>query len=220
MADQIPPISGAPADMAWFKWAQNAIAEGLRERARSAMDTSATDKGLAASIDALARQIRDLQGRVSYSDSELMGLGTSWSSTQADDLPWGPPLTFTLAEPRRVSVEYILAATAAVNASTATSTANASIAVTISLNGVAQNAASVAGSIGAGVGGGAGYAASRGDTRSGTISARAIFDLPAGTHTVRGNIWYRTIGITGSGAGLVSAVSSQIFVDVLQPIGT
>lgn len=215
MADQIPPISGAPADAEWFRWAQRGIVDGGRNLDRMALDLGAANKGIAASLASLSEQVSDLQGRVGYSED---GTGTSqaWTSNQPSNAPWGPTLTFTLTTPRVVSIEFAVQAIAQGRAE------NASTAVFVGLRGmVFVNGEPTPGSRGE-IGTIVQIQPSptiRTAYARGTAVSRSLVSLEAGTHVVQGGFAYRSAEPVGTGSATITASDPVIFVDVLQPGG-
>lgn len=176
---------------------------------------SGQNRNTASSLAVIAQQIEDIQttqadlsGRVSYSTSSSES--QSWTSTQPNNQPWGPTLSFTLNEARVVSLQFTLAGTVVVTTSSGTATSGyAHLRPMLFLNG---------GSVGptqpwlhADL-----YGA--GTSLTAPVEARALVDLPAGDHTLQGGFARRQL-ITNQGVplfGIVGADNPGLIVDVLQ----
>lgn len=166
-----------------------------------------------------ARAVRDLVGRVSYSEFS-QNTWNSWISTQPTNAPWGNALVFTLTEDRRVSIEYALGAYARAATYGAGSTSQTSLGAGLSVNGVPLLGNTyLEGFVGAYATQPSGVTFAQANYSSATLRARAVIDLPAGEHSVRGLLTSRSVSITGAGDGFVGAQDSQLFVDVLQTLG-
>lgn len=185
----------------------------------------ATDKGQAATIQALSRQLSDiasaqsnLLGRVSYAQ---FGTASYSRTTQGTDnnVQLGPVVTFELTEPRAVSI------TATANGliearSSNTSNANARVFGGVLLNGgVIGDSSSTRPRLQAGITNGTGSAISiRSD---GTLSARALVNLNAGVHNASFIITEAFVQLIDFGGGpTISLTVNQpsVIVDVLQPV--
>lgn len=180
---------------------------------RLGQSLSGQNRNSASSIQTLADQVKDLVGRVSYNTSSADS--QTWT-TPSGPYTWGPGLSFTLTEPRVVSLEFSVSGMVYTLASNATSSAVAHLKGAIFLNGSMIPGAQ--GEMGTNVG--VLPNTGRASTYSGTLTARSLVSLTAGTYTVQGGFSTRNAELNGSppsGSVTVSATSPFIFVDVLQP---
>lgn len=160
----------------------------------------------ASSIQVLADQVRDLVGRESYSalDPELIfRLPNTLSAT-----PWGPSLSFTLAQPRVVSLMFTVGTSYQAAGSASLSYTRGALFI--------DNARYVRASrTESGVSGNA-TVLSGGDS---TLICRAVVPLPAGRHTVQGGYMdTQVIGTSGPSFSYMDLRGPSVFADVLQPV--
>lgn len=168
------------------------------------------NRNTASSLASLGDQIRDLTGRVSYSNTSTDS--QSWTTTQANNQPWGPSLSFTLTESRTVSLTFVVAGTARIAALGGVASGYSSLVPTLFLDG------SIIGPVQPGLNvvlpGTSGASAELGAP----IQGRVLATLPSGTHIFQGGFQFRQIVVTsGSGTGIISAANPQLYVEVLQP---
>lgn len=100
MADKIPNFTLTPQDAEWGRWVTSGITSSNRERARSEMELTAANKGLAASVRALAGQVQELsdmntalQAQVDFLTNQTVFdvKATSFSNTSSTMLwPYDP----------------------------------------------------------------------------------------------------------------------------------
>lgn len=160
---------------------------------------------IAQQIQALGDQVRDLVGRASYSalDPDLtFRLPNTLSAT-----PWGPSLSFTLAQPRVVSLMFTVGTSyqAAGSASLAY-TRGALFIDNVRYVGVSRTESGVSGNA---------TVLSGGDS---TLICRAVVSLPAGGHTVQGGYMdTQVIGTSGPSFSYMDLRGPSVFADVLQP---
>lgn len=168
------------------------------------------NRNTASSLASLGDQIRDLTGRVSYSNTSTDS--QSWATTQTNNQAWGPSLSFTLTESRTVSLTFVVAGTARIAALGGVASGYSSLVPALFLDG------SIIGPVQPGLNvvlpGASGASAELGAP----IQGRVLATLPAGTHTFQGGFQFRQVVITsGSGTGIISAANPQLYVEVLQP---
>lgn len=189
----------------------------LQGQNRNSAATSAT---IGEQLGTLFNQIEDLRGRVSYSETDP-ALSQTWTSSQPDNEPWGPSLTFTLDMPRVVSVEFSVSGLAnggAWNKQT-TTTVRALGAVFVN-DEIAQGPA---GQVYVNLESNPEERDFRTGQAQNLISASALVSLPAGTHTVRGgfafrHVWVFSGPVTAEGYGVIVVSNPTISVNVLQPV--
>ena len=215
MADQIPAFTLSPQDAAWGRWVQNELVELKRGKSRSDLDQIATNKGQGASVQALSEQVGDLRGRVGYA-ADGTGTSQTWTTPQLTPYTWGPALTFSLSEPRVVSIQSLISGSVYALATSASSSAFAFLQSAIFVDsGLASGAR---GQIGTNVG--VLPNTGRSSMYEGVLVSRSILTLAAGTHVVQGGFVSRNAEVIGgAGAANVSASNPNIFVDILQPLG-
>ena len=183
--------------------------ESNRDSAGS--DQNATNKGLAASLQSLSEQVRDLVGRISYQATD--NSYSSWNATTGL-VQVGPTLTFTLTEARVVSITFMAnfrAYSQTYNAGTYTTLASTTIVIDGSAAGGVSKGSAISQS-----------ASNAGGLANNFVqgsNARVLVALPAGTHTVRGALNSATLTYSGSGtgAGSVEIADPAVYVDVMQP---
>lgn len=169
-------------------------------------------KAIAASLDALSRQVRDLRGRVSYVASDTKF--ESWTVTQPENVTWGPTLTFTITETRFLSLWFSVDAHVSVNASDPNSVSGfVTMKPALFLDGAPvgppQGNLMVA-------------LSPYGAELSAPLAARAVLPFPSGTHTLQGGFAWRQVkktSGTGSLFGGMDAKNPSLIVDVLQIAG-
>lgn len=164
------------------------------------------NRSTASSIQTLGDQVRDLVGRESYSalDPELIfRLPNTLSAT-----PWGPSLSFTLAQPRVVSLMFTVGTSYQAAGSASLSYTRGALFI--------DNARYVRASrTESGVSGNA-TVLSGGDS---TLICRAVVSLPAGRHTVQGGYMdTQVIGTSGPSFSYMDLRGPSVFADVLQPV--
>jgi hypothetical protein len=199
MADPAPPTGGDLAPLL-------TEIRALKTQIKDLSTASGTQRG----------QVRsDLVGRVSYF---LQGNSfQSWTTTQADDYPFGSVLTFTLEQPRAVSFQFLADVGAAATISNTSSSAGARIYTSLIVDSIPRYP-TTSNMVSANVNGGAGRATAQGASTSATASARLLLELPAGEHTVQGCLRQRRVDVSGAGAGNINVDGYQLFVDVLQTV--
>ncbi len=205
------PADLPPGSQAFARETIRRIEELQRNRESDSSDQNATNKGLAASLQTLSAQVRDLVGRISYQVSDASY--NSWNASTGL-VQVGPSLTFKLAEPRVVSITFMA------NFRVFSETLNAGIymttaGTTIVVNGTALSNTSKGSAISRSASNGGGLAT---NFVQGS-NARVLVTLPAGTHTVRGALSSASLTYsgTGTGTGYVEIIDPAIYVDVLQP---
>lgn len=225
MSTDAPSAVFAAEAMPWTRWVENQIKALLRSNARAASDSAAANgtarggiNGLIRTVqklseqqEILASQQEDLLGRKSYSIYTPGSL--SWSTpTLLTDYNFGPPIIFTLEEPRVVSISCYFAAGGSAVAATSGSTANYNVTGAIKIDGSTpsgQTMGSFAGS--ANYNGGPSNS-----SQSASPAARWLGVLAAGQHTVHASLWNASIGTTGSGSGYLYVQNPSLFVDIMQ----
>ena len=211
--DVFPPrdLPGRADD--WGRKVQDRIV-GVEEKAAAALQMAANmGRGQSGTNNTLSRQLRDLVGRESYSALDPAA-SLTWGTTSAA-VAFGPTLTFTLSEPRVVSVTSNMVAGIsgfADNGNSITITTYTALLIdSVARTDVAYGALS-GGVSPSGIANGS-------FNNTAAIQARGLVTLDAGTHTVQGYISTRTVATTGAGykTGFASVDRPSIFVDVLQP---
>lgn len=222
MANIPDPRDAPPGTLPTFRGIKSAIEELERAQKSNGSAQGATDKGQAATLQGLSQQIatlaaqqNDLNGRLSYSatNNDTGSWSSNVSSTNYD---FGPTITFTLDQPRVVSVTFQCVALNSAYAGASGSTVTVNLNGRVKINGVQQSSSSIS-TVSTGATYSGGVQANQVD---GTIISRWVGNLPAGTHTARGNFSNLYIGMSGSFTTAFLGVNSPfLFVDVMQTTG-
>lgn len=156
----------------------------------------------ASSIQTLGEQVNDLGARESYS-AFAAGLIFRLPNTLAATA-WGPEVSFTLAQPRVVSLEFVVGTFFQAGGTAAlTYTRGALFINGARYTGASRTESGISGMSGLTPGG------------YGTLNCRAVLPLPAGTHIVSGG--YVDTQVVGASSWM-ELRSPSIFADVLQPV--
>lgn len=203
MADPKPPRAGVDPVVA-------RILEG-EKRTRVLESSSGTQR---------ARTMRDVLGRGVYaSSSEDFG---SWAATDLTwtDLPFGPPVTITISEPRMVRCQFSLLSNLGMTAFTATATIYGVMRTRLMIDGELNLAGPKYAQNNVGSTAGTGSAAYRNVSQFQTLSLIDVLELPAGEHTIQGMLtepaMFSNEGPTSWSGGLMQAFNPSLVVDVLQ----
>lgn len=221
MVDVFPRRNLPPLAEQWGREVENRVvsSEGAIESLQQGL--SGQNRNTASSLAVIAQQIQsiqdaqaDLLGRVSYYTSST-DTG-SWTSTQANNQAFGPTLSFTLSEPRAVTLSFLISGTARIASLGGAGSGYASIVPTLFLNGSLVGASQPGLTVGL-----PGGTEVRSSEVSTPLQARTTVNLEAGAHNFQGGFRFRQV-VQTSGSGVVGFVSTQdpqLYVDVAQQTG-
>lgn len=221
MVDIFPRRNLPPLAEQWGREVENRIVSSETGIETLQQGLSGQNRNTASSLAVIAQQIQsiqdaqaDLLGRVSYYHS---GSDTgSWTTTQANNQAFGPTLSFTLSEPRTVTLSFLISGTARIASLGGAGSGYSAITPTLFLNGsrVGANQPGLTVVLPGGT-------AVRSSEVSAPLQARTTVSLSAGTHDFRGGFQFRQV-VQTSGSGVIGFVSTQdpqLYVDVAQQTG-
>lgn len=213
MVDIFPRRNLPPQAEQWGREVESRVvsAESDIEAVQQAL--SGQNRNTASSLSVLAQQVSDLLGRLSYYDAN--NDSGSWTSTQTNNQPFGPTLSFTLSEPRVVTLTFLISGTARIASLGGAGAGYASIVPTLFLNGsrVGANQPGLSVVLPSGT-------TARSTEVSSPLQARTTLSLEAGSYDFRGGFQFREV-VQSSGTGVIGIVSTltpQLYVDISQRV--